>query len=176
MDGGVIGDAATPARNELFEASVIVVAFDIEELAKLADVAATKVLILNKVDLVAKPSLLGLVQEANARMKFAATFMVSARSGDGIGEVKRWLAAHVPPGPWHYPEDQISDAPMRSLARASAAWAETVFSGRTGDTMVMVSFTASKMTTMVGRTRIASGRPIGSGLGGPISSSRRTVS
>ena len=49
-------------------------------------------------------------------MKFAATFLISALSGDGVGEVKRWLAAHVPAGPWHYPEDQISDAPMRALA------------------------------------------------------------
>jgi GTPase len=84
--------------------------------AKLAEVAAAKVLIVNKVDLVAKPSLLGLVQESNERMKFDATFMVSAQSGDGVTEVKRWLAAHVPVGPWHYPEDQISDAPMRALA------------------------------------------------------------
>ncbi len=84
--------------------------------AKLADVRATRILILNKVDLVAKPALLGLTREANAVMEFAATFMVSAQSGDGVAEVKRWLAAHVPPGPWHYPEDQISDAPMRALA------------------------------------------------------------
>ena len=83
---------------------------------KLADIAATKILIVNKVDLVAKPSLLGLVREANERMKVAATFMVSAQSGDGVVEVKRWLAANVPAGPWHYPEDQISDAPMRALA------------------------------------------------------------
>ncbi len=84
--------------------------------AKLTDIAATKILIINKVDLVAKPSLLGLAREANERMKFAATFMVSAQSGNGVAEIKRWLAAHVPSGPWHYPEDQISDAPMRALA------------------------------------------------------------
>jgi GTP-binding protein Era len=84
--------------------------------AKLADIAATKILIVNKVDLVAKPSLLGLVHAANERMTFAVTFMVSAQSGDGVAEVKRWLAAQVPPGPWHYPQDQISDAPMRALA------------------------------------------------------------
>jgi GTPase len=84
--------------------------------AKLADIAATKILVVNKVDLVAKPSLLGLVREANERIAFAATFMVSAQSGDGVAEVKRWLAAHVPSGPWHYPQDQISDAPMRALA------------------------------------------------------------
>src|SRR5215468_5101852 len=84
--------------------------------AKLSDIAAARILVINKVDLVAKPSLLGLAREANERMKFAATFMVSAQSGDGVAEAKRWLAAHVPPGPWHYPEDQISDAPMRALA------------------------------------------------------------
>jgi GTP-binding protein Era len=84
--------------------------------AKLADIAATRILVVNKVDLVAKPSLLSLAQEANERITFAATFMVSAQSGNGVADVKRWLAAHVPPGRWHYPEDQISDAPMRALA------------------------------------------------------------
>jgi GTPase len=84
--------------------------------AKLADVAATKILVINKIDLVPKPSLLGLAREASERFTFAATFMVSAQSGDGVGEVKGWLAAHAPAGPWHYPEDQISDAPVRALA------------------------------------------------------------
>lgn len=83
---------------------------------KLSETAAVKVLVVNKVDLVAKPGLLGLVSAANERMNFAATFMVSALSGNGVADVKRWLAAHVPPGPWLYPEDQISDAPMRALA------------------------------------------------------------
>jgi GTPase len=84
--------------------------------ARLAEIRGTKILIVNKVDLVAKPGLLGLVRDANECMAFAASFMISAQSGDGVGEVKRWLAAHVPEGPWHYPEDQISDAPMRALA------------------------------------------------------------
>jgi GTP-binding protein Era len=85
-------------------------------LTKLKDVAARKILVLNKVDLVAKPGLLALTHEANARGEFAATFMVSALTGDGVGEVRAWLAANAPQGPWHYPEDQISDAPLRSLA------------------------------------------------------------
>jgi GTP-binding protein Era len=85
-------------------------------LGKLADVRGRKLLVLNKVDLVAKPSLLALAQEANARAPFETTFMVSALSGDGIGDLKAWLAAAAPEGPWHYPEDQISDAPLRSLA------------------------------------------------------------
>src|SRR5262249_25219290 len=83
---------------------------------KLAEIGGIKVLIVNKVDLVAKPGLLGIVRAANDHIKFAATFMVAAQSGDGVTEIKRWLAAHVPLGPWHYPEDQISDAPMRALA------------------------------------------------------------
>jgi GTP-binding protein Era len=84
--------------------------------AKLAGVSATRLLIVNKVDLVPKPALLGLVRDANDRMKFAATFMISALSGNGVDAVKQWLAANVPEGPWHYPEDQISDAPLRALA------------------------------------------------------------
>jgi len=74
------------------------------------------VLVLNKIDLVAKPDLLTLTQALNERASFAATFMVSALSGDGVGHLKNWLAANVPPGPWLYPEDQISDAPLRQLA------------------------------------------------------------
>jgi GTPase len=82
----------------------------------LADVRAPKVLVLNKVDLVEKPKLLTLAQSLNERAAFAATFMVAARSGDGVGDLKRYFAAHVPRGPWLYPEDQISDAPLRQLA------------------------------------------------------------
>jgi GTPase len=85
-------------------------------LAKLGDVAGKKLLILNKVDVVAKPGLLALAQEANGRVPFAVTFMVSALSGDGVGDLKSWLAANAAEGPWHYPEEQISDAPLRSLA------------------------------------------------------------
>jgi GTP-binding protein Era len=84
--------------------------------SRLANVAAPKVLVINKVDLVDKKSLLALVQSLNEQGVFAATFMVSALSGDGVGDVKTWLAGHVAQGPWHYPEDQISDAPLRSLA------------------------------------------------------------
>ena len=42
--------------------------------------------------------------------------MISATKGDGVADVRQWLAAHVPQGPWHYPEDEVSDAPMRQLA------------------------------------------------------------
>ena len=42
--------------------------------------------------------------------------MISATKGDGVADVRQWLAAHVPQGPWHYPEDEVSDAPVRQLA------------------------------------------------------------
>jgi GTP-binding protein Era len=42
--------------------------------------------------------------------------MISATKGDGVADVRQWLAAHVPVGPWHYPEDEVSDAPVRQLA------------------------------------------------------------
>jgi GTP-binding protein Era len=82
----------------------------------LADVRAKKVLVLNKVDLVEKGKLLPQAQALNGRAAFAETFMISALSGDGVADLKRWLAAQVPAGPWLYPEDQMSDAPLRQLA------------------------------------------------------------
>jgi GTP-binding protein Era len=85
-------------------------------LSALGDVRPVKVLVLNKVDLIDKPSLLTLTQKLNERVTFAATFMISALSGYGVADLRSWFAARVPPGPWLYPEDQISDAPLRQLA------------------------------------------------------------
>jgi GTP-binding protein Era len=75
-----------------------------------------KLLLINKIDLVEKAALLTLAKAANERVPFTATFMISALSGDGVADLKSWLAAQAPPGPWHYPEDQITDAPLRQLA------------------------------------------------------------
>src|SRR4051795_2673567 len=85
-------------------------------LGKLGELRQPKALVLNKVDLVDKTALLALAQAVNEKTKFDASFMVSALTGDGIDALKTWLAEHSPKGPWHYPEDQISDAPIRSLA------------------------------------------------------------
>jgi len=85
-------------------------------LERLAEVKQPAILILNKVDLVAKEVLLTLAQRANDKARFEATFMISALSGDGVADLKRWLAGRVPPGPWLYPPDQMSDAPIRQLA------------------------------------------------------------
>ena len=85
-------------------------------LQRLGEVTPPKLLILNKIDLVAKEALLALADAANKTAKFEATFMISALTGDGVADLKAWLADRVPPGPWLYPPEQMSDAPVRQLA------------------------------------------------------------
>jgi GTP-binding protein Era len=90
---------------------------DIKELVqKLADIRQPKVLLLNKIDLVPREKLLGLAAEANTALPFDRTFMISALSGDGIDAFLAYLAATLPEGPWLYPEDEVSDVPLRALA------------------------------------------------------------
>lgn len=85
-------------------------------LTRLADVGPRLVLVLNKVDRVRKERLLELAQQCAGRARFEATFMVSALTGDGVGDLAAHLGRSVPAGPWHYPADEVSDAPMRVLA------------------------------------------------------------
>jgi GTPase len=85
-------------------------------LNKLATVKHDKILVLNKIDLVPREKLLALAKAANDRLPFQQTFMIAALSGDGVDDLRATLAAMVPPGPFHYPEDQMSDAPLRHLA------------------------------------------------------------
>src|SRR5438270_2915584 len=74
------------------------------------------ILALNKVDLVRRDALLGLADELFRSGVFGEVFMVSALSGDGVADLTRHLAAAVPPGPWLFPADQLSDAPERWIA------------------------------------------------------------
>jgi GTPase len=85
-------------------------------LAKLAEMRRPKVLVLNKIDLIQRDKLLALASELNNRVSFGHTFMISALTGDGTDVLKRSLAELMQPGPWLYPEDQITDAPLRMLA------------------------------------------------------------
>ena len=85
-------------------------------LAKLPEVRRPKILILNKIDLIARENLLALAAALNERVGFEDTFMISALNGDGVADLRRTLAARMPESPWLYPEDQISDAPIRMLA------------------------------------------------------------
>ncbi|MFC3593932.1 GTPase Era [Novosphingobium piscinae] len=85
-------------------------------LAALKDRPERKLLALNKVDQCVKEPLLVLAEQLNALVGFDEVFFVSALSGDGVPELKMRLAALMPEGPWHYPEDQVSDASERLLA------------------------------------------------------------
>lgn len=75
-----------------------------------------KWLILNKVDITPKEDLLTLTSRLGERLQFEEIYMVSAATGDGIPDLKSALAARMPEGPWHFPEDQVSDATDRMLA------------------------------------------------------------
>jgi GTPase len=75
-----------------------------------------KILVLNKVDLVKKEALLTLATQLSERLDFEEIYMISAATGDGVSDLKSALAARVPEGPWHFPEDQVSDATDRMLA------------------------------------------------------------
>jgi len=85
-------------------------------LDNISQVKQPKVLILNKIDQVQRESLLALAAEANERVPFDRTFMISALKGSGCQDLLEYFAAALPEGPWYYPEDQISDLPMRQLA------------------------------------------------------------
>jgi GTPase len=85
-------------------------------LDKLASVKGRKILLLNKVDRVDPPSLLALAASATQSVAFEKVFMISALNGSGCADVISWLANALPDGPWYYPEDQLSDLPMRLTA------------------------------------------------------------
>ena len=115
-------DAATTAAGD---GDVVVLLVDAQKgvtddvgriLKQLATVERPRILALNKVDRIRKEQLLALAADINARLAFAATFMISALKGSGVDDLKSHLAAAVPPGPWHFPADDLSDIPERTLA------------------------------------------------------------
>jgi GTP-binding protein Era len=83
---------------------------------RLATVRQPKALVLNKVDTIDKPKLMAIATALNERLAFDATFMIAALTGYGCQDLIQWLAGRVPAGPWLYPDDQISVAPLRFLA------------------------------------------------------------
>ncbi|MGV0910210.1 GTPase Era [Martelella sp. FOR1707] len=82
----------------------------------LKEVRHPKILVLNKIDRVRPEDLLKLAAAANEAIDFEETFMISAATGSGCDDLMDFLAKRLPEGPWYYPEDQISDLPMRQLA------------------------------------------------------------
>ena len=73
-------------------------------------------LAINKIDRVKAEALLALSQKLNEAYPFERTFMISAERGHGVEDLKAWLGAELPEGPWFYPEDQIADLPLRMIA------------------------------------------------------------
>ncbi|MCB1460676.1 MAG: GTPase Era, partial [Nitratireductor sp.] len=84
-------------------------------LASLDAIPHRKALVINKIDAVRRDTLLEMAAKANELAKFEQTFMISALNGDGCDQLSNWLAANLPLSPWLYPEDEISDLPMRQL-------------------------------------------------------------
>ena len=73
-------------------------------------------LAINKIDRVPVDELLALTSKMNERFDFKKTFLISAEKGHGVDDLREWLAAEVPAGPWLYPEDQSADLPLRMIA------------------------------------------------------------
>ncbi len=71
-----------------------------------------RVLVLNKIDLIKREKLLALSEALNARLRFDQTFMISATKGDGVRDLLAWAEANAPLGPWHFPEDHLTDLTM----------------------------------------------------------------
>jgi GTP-binding protein Era len=85
-------------------------------LDSLSDRQGHKVLVINKIDQVKRDTLLAMTSAIHEKAKFDETFMISALNGSGCKDLMQYLAKTLPEGPWYYPEDQISDLPMRQLA------------------------------------------------------------
>jgi GTP-binding protein Era len=85
-------------------------------LDRLAERARRSMLALNKIDLIRRERLLGLTEELSREGDFDPIFMISGLKGDRVEDVKQYLAGRMPPGPWLFPEDQLSDAPERLIA------------------------------------------------------------
>ncbi|HTV45277.1 MAG TPA: GTPase Era [Stellaceae bacterium] len=85
-------------------------------LDRLAERRRPSILALNKIDLVRRDTLLGLAASLAKDARLDPVFMISGLTGDGVADLQRHLAATVPPGPWLFPEDQLSDAPERLIA------------------------------------------------------------
>jgi GTPase len=121
LDRAMVETAWTEAR----EADIVVLVADAARgfddvadpvLEHAAELTMPLVLALNKIDKIQKDKLLGLAGEASERLKLDQLFMISALSGDGVADLRSYLAGHMPPGAWLFPEDQMSDAPMRQWA------------------------------------------------------------
>jgi GTP-binding protein Era len=121
LDRAMVESAWTGAGDADFVALIVDaergVTAEVEALlAGLENVRHPRVLVLNKIDLIAHEKLLGLSADLNARLKFEATFMLSALKGSGVKDFLDWAAQRIPLGPWHFPEDQLTDLTLAITA------------------------------------------------------------
>ncbi|RZI46295.1 GTPase Era [Candidatus Finniella inopinata] len=96
------------ARQKSFEASFAV----LKQLGEHQSI----VLVLNKIDLIDRQRLLAIIQKFQAFPQISDTFMISALTGEGVSDLLQWLAVRMPQSPWLYPEDQMTDLPLRLWA------------------------------------------------------------
>jgi GTP-binding protein Era len=90
---------------------------DLEKLIEgLENINHPRILILNKIDTIKNEELLKLSEAINAKLRFEATFMISALKGYGVQDFMDWCIKHIPPGPWHFPEDHLTDLTMAITA------------------------------------------------------------
>lgn len=83
---------------------------------KLVETGVKLSLVLNKIDLIDRQLLLPLAQDAAQLADFERVFMISAQTGNGLEELLDFCVAHLPEGPYLYPEDDMTDLPDRQLA------------------------------------------------------------
>jgi GTP-binding protein Era len=121
LDRAMVGAAWTGAG----DADIVALIIDVERgitpevealLDGLENINHPRVLVLNKIDLIAHEKLLGLSETINARLKFEATFMISAMRGHGVKDFLDWAMKRIPLGPWHFPEDHLTDLTLALTA------------------------------------------------------------
>jgi GTP-binding protein Era len=121
LDRAMVNTAWTGAG----DADLVALILDVERgitgevdslLEGLTNIRQPKILVLNKIDLLQHEKLLGLSAEINQRLAFETTFMISATRGHGVGDFLHWVENHVPEGPWHFPEDQLTDLTLALTA------------------------------------------------------------
>ncbi|MBI4922817.1 MAG: GTPase Era [Devosia nanyangense] len=121
LDRAMVGAAWTGAG----DADIVALIVDVERgvtaevealLEGLDKINHPRVLVLNKIDLIAHEKLLGLAEMLNARLTFEATFMISAMKGHGVQDLLDWATKRIPLGPWHFPEDQLTDLTLALTA------------------------------------------------------------
>jgi GTP-binding protein Era len=121
LDRAMVEAAWTGAGDADFVALIIDaergVTAEVEALLKgLRDVRHPRVLVIKKIDLIPHEKLLGLSADLNERLRFDATFMISALKGSGVKDFLAWATDHIPLGPWHFPEDQLTDLTLALTA------------------------------------------------------------